>query len=343
MTAFKAFVSSQYQDSIQYRALNLMLLCGIVMNSLAVLIRIGMKAPMPIIGLSLTSAVVSAILLYYALKGKMNYLIKIAFLVYFDFIYFPLTWLTTPGSLNIMPYYSMLFLLATFILIEHLYEYLITALYMSFAIFLIYAEVRWPEFIHFYNTREIGFLGASLHYSIVTLLIGIIFFVIFQNYMDIRKTLSRKYVHDEMTGLYSRTHGMHLLRQAFETSTAPHTLVLMHLAGISQYNQVYGTQAGDKLIISLAKEITRNTRANDISCRYKGNLFMVVLHQSDYEQSDIFVHRLTNAFNNHLDKRSDIPIKLLVGKGSFDYNNISDIIASAQKQLEDEKKTYSED
>lgn len=337
------FLESQNKYSIQYRSLHLMLLFGTLLGLCATLINATLNPSVYLILLPLSASFFCALLFVYSQKGTKPYISKIAFIIFFDFVYFPLGWITSSGSLSSMPYYSILFLIATFLLIEYSYEYIFPTIYVLFAIFLMYAEVHWPGFVISHQPSTSWTLGIGFHYAVVTVFIGVIYSTVFQRYMNIQKSMSRQYVRDELTGLYSRSYGTNALRKAFEISKhepTEHTLVLVSVSGLKSFNSQYNSTEGDDLVITLAKILQRNTRSNDICSRYDGNLFLIILNHASPKQLESFLARINGNFNQAMEKYVGLELKLLVGTAGFDYNDISDVLRVAEQQLEDSRNVH---
>lgn len=335
MNNVKALLKKRHDYSIQYQALYLLLFFSIIFGTLATIINALFNPSAITIILPLSGALISGLLFFYSTKGNQPYIAKIIYLIFLDFIYFPLGWVTTSGSLSSMPYYSILFLIVTFLLIEYQYEYILAVLYMVFALFLMYAEIRWPSLIAQYEPTTISTISAITHYIIVASLIGIIFTIILQKFMDVQTGFTREHTRDELTGLYTRTYGMHELKKAFDLSQEGQdtfTLVFISIDHMKDFNKSYGTLAGDQLIKELAAMMIGNTRANDIVSRYSGNRFMIMLNHSNITRIDGFLSRLTNGFKALAKTYPEIPVKLLVGTAGFDYNSINDVLKAADPQ-----------
>lgn len=337
MASLKRFFDKQNNYTIQYRSLHIMLLFGILLSSCAGLINIIFALSLPQILLPVAAAFFCFLLLIYAHIGAHPYWAKISFILFLDFIYFPLGWITSAGSKSSMPYYSILFLLSTFLLIEYYFEYIFPLLFMILAVFLMYAQVRWPSLVYNYNSATVNPLNNAFHYVVITVFIAVIFITLFQKYMDIENSSSRQYTKDELTGLYSRTYGLRALAKAYNKSIAehkPYTLMLLGFDGLKKLNKSHGSAIGDLLIHDFANILLRNIRSDDVSARLNGNLFMVILTSTSPSQLDGLTSRLNKDYLRYASKNDTLSVKLLVGTAAFDYNSISEVMKVAQNQLD---------
>jgi len=163
MEFLKRFIHNQNIYTIQYRSLHIMLLFAILLSISAGLISILFAMPLAQVLLPFAAAIFCLLILFYSQSGSHPYWAKLSFIIFLDFIYFPLAWITSAGSKSSMPYYSILFLLSTFLLIEYYFEYLFPILYMILAVFLMYAQVRWPGLIHNYSSTTLDPVAVEYH------------------------------------------------------------------------------------------------------------------------------------------------------------------------------------
>ncbi|HYN78824.1 MAG TPA: ABC transporter substrate-binding protein [Lamprocystis sp. (in: g-proteobacteria)] len=83
---------------------------------------------------------------------------------------------------------------------------------------------------------------------------------------------------DPLTGLYNRRR-LHLTLNAALTDPgqAPLSLVMIDIDHFKSVNDTFGHQAGDLVLMTLARILTTGTRVDDMACRYGGEEFIVVL------------------------------------------------------------------
>ncbi len=156
MAILQNILGSEKQYKLQYRALHLLLFFGILIGIIGALINAFTGTQFLNVLMPLIASIYCGLLYYYAKNGKRPYVAKLAFIIFMDFIYFPLGWITTAGSLSSMPYYSILFLIVTFLIIEYQAEYIIPVLFLLLAVFMMYVEIRWPLIFANYQTTNAG-------------------------------------------------------------------------------------------------------------------------------------------------------------------------------------------
>lgn len=96
------------------------------------------------------------------------------------------------------------------------------------------------------------------------------------NYLKIKELA----IKDGLTGLYNHRHFEELLSHVLARSDRfPEkvSLMLLDLDNLKQINDTYGHQAGDMVLAALGRTISESLRKIDISARYGGDEFAIVL------------------------------------------------------------------
>ena len=79
--------------------------------------------------------------------------------------------------------------------------------------------------------------------------------------------------HDRMTGLYNRSFFDEELKRLDTARQLPLSFIIGDVNGLKLANDAFGHQAGDKLLITIARIIGESTRKEDIVCRWGGDEF----------------------------------------------------------------------
>jgi diguanylate cyclase len=106
---------------------------------------------------------------------------------------------------------------------------------------------------------------------------------------------------DEMTNLLNKRSFMPMYARAAEEALQNgHALTVMMIDAdnLKEVNDKQGHQAGDKLILTVAKAISDCLRSTDIVCRYGGDEFVAVLPKVDPDKAFELGERLRNAVAN---------------------------------------------
>ncbi|MDF1616528.1 GGDEF domain-containing protein [Petrocella sp. FN5] len=336
MNSDYSFLSVQKHGKIQYVVLRFLLIAFSFLGFLVLFLGIFM-------GYEPLATLISIVFIIFCptcfiLLNKVQHplYIKIIFILFLDFIYFPVAWMTSINAFKIMPYSSILFLVITFLLVEYRSEFILPTLFLIYAVILMYIKVRWPlSFTLTYDSPS-SYILTFLRYFVVILLVLVIVYMLISNYFEVTRSYDRKSIYDELTGLFNRSYGLKQLQGLYETQNDQldkHTLIIIELEHFKAFNQKNGVLAGDTFIKTLAHLVKNNTRSNDLCFRYGGNTFLLLLNHTDLSQVNIFLLRIQNAFEELLTHYEKSDLSLLVGKANFDYNNLTEVIKAAELDL----------
>src|SRR5690606_4599249 len=105
---------------------------------------------------------------------------------------------------------------------------------------------------------------------------------------------------DGLTRLLTHASFMDKVEQAVKRrergATAPLTLVMLDVDHFKQINDTHGHQAGDRVLVSLASLLRRHLRRTDVSGRYGGEEFAILLEDIGAAATGRLVDRLLDAF-----------------------------------------------
>jgi len=157
---------------------------------------------------------------------------------------------------------------------------------------------------------------------------------------NIRETLAKLSITDDLTGLYNQRHFYNKLRDEIERANRQKrnlSLILLDLDDFKVYNDRYGHLAGDNVLSKSGKIIQSNIRDNvDTAFRYGGDEFAVILVEADEHIAKNISERLKGGF----ERMSEVCASV----GFSTYSSamrMQDLINSADKRLYQEKKSKS--
>lgn len=97
-------------------------------------------------------------------------------------------------------------------------------------------------------------------------------------------TLRKMAVHDALTGLVNRAHFVDRLEQEVKRVARGGVncaLLFFDLDRFKNINDTYGHAAGDRLLIQVAKQLSKRARETDLLARYGGDEFTLMVYNAD--------------------------------------------------------------
>ena len=102
--------------------------------------------------------------------------------------------------------------------------------------------------------------------------------------LKLQESLRQQTIHDPLTGLYNRRHMEVSLEREIsraERAGKPLGIMMLDIDHFKRFNDGFGHQAGDAVLIALGAFLNRQVRGEDIACRYGGEEFILILPSAD--------------------------------------------------------------
>ena len=139
--------------------------------------------------------------------------------------------------------------------------------------------------------------------------------------------------HDQLTGLYNRTYFEEALTQLDVKENLPLSMIMIDTNGLKIINDSFGHSVGDELLKKTASAILRVCRAEDISVRYGGDEFIIVLPKTN----DAETLKIANTIKELLSKENIANIQLSISYGyatkHFTNESIMETLANAENHM----------
>jgi len=136
---------------------------------------------------------------------------------------------------------------------------------------------------------------------------------------------------DPLTGLFNRRALFDLLDRELanaERYSAPLSFCILDLDDLKHINDSDGHAAGDAALKAFADALRAGARKGDIVARYAGDEFIVVMSQTDQDDTDLAIRRLYTRFG-------DVGLRCSVGISMFPYDgtDATALFAAADRAL----------
>ncbi len=123
---------------------------------------------------------------------------------------------------------------------------------------------------------------------------------------------------------------MEALKMYIDRDVLPLSIVLGDVNGLNAINETTGYEAGDEILIRVAKALRANCRADDIVARWNDDEFMLVLPYASHEETRRVIHRLQTALNG-LCGDSCVMVTFGYANSTHQARSAEDLVREAEK------------
>lgn len=172
---------------------------------------------------------------------------------------------------------------------------------------------------------------------------------IIQRFEDLYKTHELIHI-DDVTGLYNQRKlykDLTLLVDKFQKEKDPFCVLFIDIDYFKKVNDTYGHLVGTKLLENVARDIKSLLRDSDISYRYGGDEFVVVLVNSDAAAGKIVGERILQIIRDRMyeveirNEKKMIKLSVSIGVAEFptDAVNSQEILSIADRMMYEAKES----
>jgi diguanylate cyclase (GGDEF)-like protein len=139
-------------------------------------------------------------------------------------------------------------------------------------------------------------------------------------------------LHDPLTGLANRRYIDIVLERNFAAAKRfkkPFSIIMADIDHFKNYNDTYGHIAGDKILVSVARTLEKETREVDLIARYGGEEFLILLSEADTAKARNVAEQKRKA----VEEAAGITISLGVASYSDNIKIAEELIKNADKAL----------
>jgi diguanylate cyclase (GGDEF)-like protein len=167
-----------------------------------------------------------------------------------------------------------------------------------------------------------------------------IFLTSIRNAIIHRRTEKLAYT-DPLTGLFNHRYFQENLRSELVRAlryTSPLSLLMIDIDFFKKFNDNYGHQVGDQVLIQVSRVFERSVRENDVVARYGGEEFAAILPATDLDGAFRLAERIRQRVEENLVRtaRGNLGVTLSIGLActqSQVYKKPSDLIEAADTAL----------
>lgn len=137
--------------------------------------------------------------------------------------------------------------------------------------------------------------------------------------------------HDALTGLYNRRFLEEQMKVMDKAHYLPLAVIMGDVNGLKITNDVFGHEAGDKLLKKVADTLMENCSEGDIIARWGGDEFLILMPHTTRSEAEQFIERVKSSF---AEKRVG-SIQLSVSLGCSGKNREEESLQRALQEAEE--------
>lgn len=155
------------------------------------------------------------------------------------------------------------------------------------------------------------------------------------NILDRRREYFEKTYADVLTGAYNRRY----YEDKVKTGAVQAGVAMIDLDDFKIYNDMYGHDAGDRILAAVTKEMKKCLRATDKLIRYGGDEFLVVMPDIRKEGFETVLHAMMKHVQNcEIAGYAAVRVSVSIGAAMCDDGKIEEAVSRADKLLYRAKK-----
>ncbi len=155
-------------------------------------------------------------------------------------------------------------------------------------------------------------------YTVISLSVAISYFKLRTNLYKVQLESTNNLNNallDKLTGLYNRNYFDNVIKREFSRAdrvSAPLSIIYFDIDKFKLINDNYGHDIGDEILITVAQIVKMNTRETDITCRWGGDEFILILPNTKIDDAHFVAEKIRFAIEDFTFSR-EISITVSLG------------------------------
>ena len=158
-----------------------------------------------------------------------------------------------------------------------------------------------------------------------------------------QESIRRQVEYDEMTQLYNRRYGdknLLKMKAQMQISGIKYCVAIGDIDFFKKVNDNYGHEAGDEVLIHVARVLKEQILANGFVCRWGGEEFLIVIESHTIEQAEHILQSILDTLRNQTITYQEQQIRVTMSMGLVSVkaeDEIDDILRCADQKLYEAK------
>lgn len=276
-----------------------------------------------------------AVVLLILSKKHQNF-IRLVFIIFFINFYIPFGWLTSPGSTSAFPYYSILLIMVSSLLIKNYIELFFPTFAIIEVLILLRYEGMNPDKFYQYTDRIYRINDLSMNFILVISITVYILFTINKYISKRDETLYNYSTTDQLTGLNNRRYLFDSLSVLHQNSLNTSEIFCIAMLDVNKFkfiNDSFGHMVGDKVLLSIGNLLKNFYSEEIIVGRYGGDEFMLIFPKKNINEVNALISQLEGRFAILSKEFYDIDLTFSFGLSDNQDKSIEEMIHTADRHL----------
>lgn len=343
---FKAIFGSKTEHPLEYRFIIIASFVGVIFSILTALVNFLLGLDVITIVASLIVGLMSVIAYYLSKYLHMYSFSAIMAILILTCILYPGIWIYNGGSHSGISYFVLFNAAISAIFFNKKRYKVLLVLQLFVGIGLFYFEYLFPDVVVQYPSREVRFIDQAFSFAIVFILLFFTIKKVMTAYNQKLEELGMAYRRmellartDSLTGLLNRRQMYEELekeKNKYKATGQSFVLVLADIDNFKSFNDNYGHDCGDLVLVEMARLMKFTIGEEDILCRWGGEEFLFLLPKQKKEDAEFMIEELRKELENKkfLFRGKELNVTATFGMCSFDmYEDIDKTITMADEAL----------
>ncbi len=254
-----------------------------------------------------------------------------------------LLWFANGGSQGTISLFLGLHMIGTNILTRGKIRFYLSVFNLINVMAIIILEKFHTNLVVTYSSQEERFYDILIGHGVAGFILFLMINLVMKNYERERNELKEQNLvleelslKDHLTGLYNRRFQMARIKeeiQNFHRYDHPFSILLIDLDFFKKINDTWGHSEGDRILKEFAEILLNFLRINDISGRFGGEEFLIILPMTKLDEAANVAEKLRSYVQKNLLLPDGKPTTLSIGVEEYKNQLIADFIAKADKKL----------
>lgn len=343
---FKAIFGSKTEYPLEYRFIIIASFVGIIFSFLTAFVNYLLGLDVITIIASLVVGVMSITAYYLSKYLHMYRFSALMAIIILSCIFYPGIWIYNGGSHSGISYFVLFNAAISAIFFNRKRYKVLLVLQLFVGMGLFYFEYLFPELVVQYPSREVRFIDQSFSFALVFILLFFTIKKVMTSYNQKMEELEMAYRRmellartDSLTGLLNRRMMYEELekeKNKYKDSGESFVLVLADIDNFKSFNDNYGHDCGDFVLVELSRLMKLKIGEEDILCRWGGEEFLFLLPKKKKEEAEFIIEELRKEVENKkfVFRGAELSVTATFGMCSFDvYEDIDRTITMADEAL----------